>query len=148
MIWVKFECRSLPTLSTIAEVVMDNSIHKMAVMPSNRVTSFLNINLAWVVMFRVNIYDTYVGTFTITVWLFGACNIPCARRIKLSSIRTVVLAKAKHIFLLNGKNNDRCKEKKNCRRHCELQIFFGANNSSSITVSASFIRTGLKFPLT
>lgn len=32
---VKFECRTLPTLSTMAEVVMDDSMHKMAVMASN-----------------------------------------------------------------------------------------------------------------
>lgn len=43
---VKFECRAFPTLSTIAEVVMDDSMHKMAVMASNLVTSFRNINLA------------------------------------------------------------------------------------------------------
>lgn len=43
---MKFECRAFPTLSTMAEVVMDDSMHKMAVMASNRVTSFLNISLA------------------------------------------------------------------------------------------------------
>ena len=43
---VKFECRAFPTLSTIAEIVMDDSMHKMAVIASNRVTSFLNISLA------------------------------------------------------------------------------------------------------
>lgn len=47
---VKFECRALPTLSTMAEVVMDDSMHKMAVMASNRVTSFLNISLACAAM--------------------------------------------------------------------------------------------------
>lgn len=43
---VKFECRAFPTLSTIAEVVMDDSMHKMAVMASSLVTSFRNISLA------------------------------------------------------------------------------------------------------
>ena len=43
---VKLECRAFPMLSTIAEVVIDDSMHKMAVMASNRVTSFLNISLA------------------------------------------------------------------------------------------------------
>ena len=43
---VKFECRAFPTLSTIAEVVMDDSMHKIAVIASTQVTSFLNINLA------------------------------------------------------------------------------------------------------
>ena len=43
---VKFECRAFPRLSTMAEVVMDDSTHKMAVMASNLVTSFLNISLA------------------------------------------------------------------------------------------------------
>lgn len=43
---MKFECRAFPTLSTMAEVVMDDSMHKMAVIASNRVTSFLNISLA------------------------------------------------------------------------------------------------------
>jgi len=38
--------RAFPTLSTIAEVVIDDSIHKMAVMASSRVTSFRNISLA------------------------------------------------------------------------------------------------------
>lgn len=33
-------------LSTIADVVIDDSMHKMAVIASNRVTSFLNISLA------------------------------------------------------------------------------------------------------
>lgn len=43
---VKFECREFPILSTMAEVVMDDSMHKIAIMASNRVTSFLNISLA------------------------------------------------------------------------------------------------------
>lgn len=43
---VKFECRAFPTLSTIAEVVIDDSMHRMAVTASKQVTSFLNINLA------------------------------------------------------------------------------------------------------
>jgi len=38
--------------STIAEVVMDDSMHKIAVMASSLVTSFLNINLAWAVTFK------------------------------------------------------------------------------------------------
>lgn len=38
--------------STIAEVVMDDSMHKIAVMASSRVTSFLNISLAWAVTFK------------------------------------------------------------------------------------------------
>lgn len=32
---VKFECRAFPTLSTMAEVVMDDSMHKIAVIASN-----------------------------------------------------------------------------------------------------------------
>ena len=40
------ECRAFPTLSTMAEVVMDDSMQRMAVMASSLVTSFLNISLA------------------------------------------------------------------------------------------------------
>lgn len=43
---LKLECNAFPTLSTIAEVVIDDSMHRIAVMASNRVTSFLNISLA------------------------------------------------------------------------------------------------------
>lgn len=43
---VKLECRAFPMQSTIAEVVMEDSMHKTAVMASSRVTSFLNISLA------------------------------------------------------------------------------------------------------
>lgn len=42
----KFECKAFPTLSTMADVVMDDSMHSIAVTASNRVTSFLNISLA------------------------------------------------------------------------------------------------------
>ena len=53
---MKFECRALPTLSTMAEVVMDDSMHKMAVMASNRVTSFLNISLACAAILRMSYF--------------------------------------------------------------------------------------------
>lgn len=43
---MKLECKAFPTVSTIAEVVMDDSTHKMAVMASNCVTLSLNISLA------------------------------------------------------------------------------------------------------
>lgn len=47
---VKLECKAFPTLSTKAEVVMDDSMHKIAVMASSRVTSFLNIRRACAAM--------------------------------------------------------------------------------------------------
>lgn len=43
---VKFECRAFPAVSTIADVVMEDSMHNMAVIASSFVTSFLNISLA------------------------------------------------------------------------------------------------------
>lgn len=43
---MKLECRAFPTLSTMAEVVMDDSMHKIAIIASNLLTSFLNISLA------------------------------------------------------------------------------------------------------
>lgn len=43
---VKLEWSAFPTESTIAEVVMDDSMQRIAAMASNLVTSFLNINLA------------------------------------------------------------------------------------------------------
>jgi hypothetical protein len=52
---VKFECREFPTLSTMADVVIDDSIHKIAIMASIRVTSFLNISLACAATWRSQI---------------------------------------------------------------------------------------------
>jgi hypothetical protein len=43
---VKFECRASPIVSTIGDVVMEDSMHSMAAMASSCTTSFLNINLA------------------------------------------------------------------------------------------------------
>ena len=43
---VKFECRAFPAISTIGDVVMEDSMHNMAAMTSSCVTSLLHINLA------------------------------------------------------------------------------------------------------
>ena len=43
---MKLECRAFSTLSTMVEVVMDDSMQRMAVMASSLVTSFLNISPA------------------------------------------------------------------------------------------------------
>lgn len=53
---VEFECRALPTLSLVAVVVMEDSMHKTAAMASNRVTSFLNISLACAAILRNQIF--------------------------------------------------------------------------------------------
>lgn len=85
---IKLECSTFPALSTIAEVVMDDSMHNIAVIASNRVTSFLNISLAC----AINI-DNFESEWKINIRCWKCTEyLPCARRIKLSSIRTVVLA--------------------------------------------------------
>lgn len=42
----KLECRAFPTLSIMADVVIEDSIHRIAAIASSRVTTFLNISLA------------------------------------------------------------------------------------------------------
>ena len=88
---MKLECRAFPTLSTMAEVVMNDSMQRMAVMASSLVTSFLNISLACAttlpeLKFRALYkYEGHVGKS-----MKG--DTPWANRIKLPSMRTVALA--------------------------------------------------------
>ena len=86
---MKLECRAFPTLSTMAEVVMDDSMQRMAVMASSLVTSFLNISLACAATLA-ELKSRMSGEGDAGKSMEG--NIPWANRIKLSSMRTVVLA--------------------------------------------------------
>lgn len=87
---MKLECKAFPTLSTMADVVIDDSMHKIAAIASRRVTSFLNMSLACATTENSHLIE-YIKLRKL---LF---NIPCANLIKLSSIRTVVLAANSYI---------------------------------------------------
>lgn len=60
------ECRAFPTLSTIANVVIDDSIHKMAAIASNPVTSFLNISLACAIIEMSSVRSKEILKTTVT----------------------------------------------------------------------------------
>lgn len=84
-------------LSTIAEVVIDDSMHKMAVIASNLVTSFLNISLACAVILAILVSLESGTIYRPSQEKAGVNNSPWASLIRLSSMRTVVLAVDVHL---------------------------------------------------
>lgn len=86
----KLECSTLPTQSTIAEVVMDDSMRRMAATASSRVTSFLNMSIACAE--KTKCVTSGKTQNWCTTHASSNLQLPWASCIKLSSIRTVVLA--------------------------------------------------------
>jgi hypothetical protein len=84
-------------MSTIGDVVMEDSMHNMAAMASSCLTSFLNISRACAAANKMKSKSKGMKGSRIAIVEGGKepkenQNIPCASLIKLSSMRTVVLA--------------------------------------------------------